>query len=629
MGASREAAIKVTLSDGAFIAGLRGMTEATKSAAHKMGHFISEEIAEGWHEGKKEAKESIREMGHKLTEVMKLAAEIGGGFAIGEFVKEAVEMEAVSGRVAGKLRAMGQRATELRDPLNLAREAAEEFSATEEDMLTGYEELLDKTGDPIFSKESLESVAMFGNAFRLTGTESADIVAMLHKKLGATTEQIINEFGPALMDATSGGAFTMKDLSASGEELGRNMLSAGLHGAEGFKQMVGMINKGKDESGGFQASMMANGRILTQFHNAKFLQTITKQLHGAKTGAKGSLDAFTNLSKILGHVGGAKAIRMVISGRSPELAAALNNLLKPFDDAVNEGKAHTKDATELTKMGAEAFDASLESMARSNNTAEDFKREAAKRAEESGRKMQLAIDRMKSAFTDERFLKSMEKLAAAMPEIADAFVKIIQFATAHPLMAAGGAVGAQVATSLVTPIVAGLAMSTAKKGAATTLGGVAATYALPVVAGAALIALGLGARSGNKDLNMLGMANEQAGLASNAHTPEQKAKAMSRMRALRTVVEKIDGDSAFDAVAQMAGAKPMAGMKAETLAALDEALTELAGSAKNAHEAQEKFAKTTGKATDGVKQLGATATGIGTTRGPMPQGPIAPGAAGE
>lgn len=638
--AAKEAQIKITLSKGAFVAGLRDVEDETKKSGKRMQSTLSSALGAGL--GK--AKDSLKGSFTNLTQGLKTALTLGGAVSIGAFVHEAMELEEVSGRVAEKLRSITHGAVGMHEPLQTATRAAHEFKTTTESMLDAYEELLDATGDPVFSNDSLKAVATFQNAFRLTGRDAAGIVATLHEKLGANVDQIMDEYGPALRDATAVGGMKMDDFVQSGGNMLKILGATGMAGRKGFGILAGMINESDDAGGDFNSRLSSLGMILTKLHSPKVLDKLTKDLRITKGELSSSEDSVTNLQKILAKPGGFKMLQGMF-GKNAETATLFASMTKPFVDSLNETHGKVKDNKERLAIAGEEFRKSLEAMQKTTNTRADVEAAAARTTETAHAKFALAIDRMKAKFADERMLHAIEQLADKLPAFAEAFGKLMDFVLAHPVaaaaavpaMQAGGAASAGIVTTLAAAaakkVLGGGAAATAAEGVGTTGGVVAGgglTGGTVVATGGVATAATIGAAVLGAGLGFVGLAahgaNKQAGemrdtadaadvLAGKARSGEDITRAMQTIQRRRFEVSQASEGGAFDSLAQRYGARSEKSIKAETLQRLDDALSRLAEKAALAANRSDELAR--------------SAQRVNTTRGPMPQPPIAPGSAGQ
>ena len=425
------------------------------------------------------AKGGLSRMAGSLKSTAMQVASLGGAFSLGAFASEALQAEEHAGKIAQRLRSMGEDGASAADVLAMMRGESQRLGATSKELTSAYDSLLAATGEPVFSRDALESVATFQDAFRISAEQSADLVSMLREKAGATADTIRDDFGPALFDATNQGGVGIDELIASGGKLLAVMPAIGLKGGAGMTKLVGLLNATDDAGGEVQERVMQIQGMLIRFYNPSAIKALKKDLHGLKFAE--SEDAVQRFQKVLGAKGGVDALQKVL-GASPKTAKIFGALMKPFTEAKEEAIKAGLTPQKAQELGVEAVRKKFEEVTRVTSTAATLEAEAARRRDETNRKMQLALDRMAAAFTKPEFLGAIESLAARMPALADAFAKAIDIATANPKLALAGIVGAQAAMSGLV----GVGGSLGKQ--AVTAAGARATAMLAVSQGSAIAA---------------------------------------------------------------------------------------------------------------------------------------------
>jgi len=436
MGA-REASLKLRLDLGGFGADVKSAEDKVKKSAKGMGSALKESLSAGL----SAAGASARGLAGSLKSVVGYAASLGGAASVGAFVHDAINAEEAAGKIAARLRVMGEAGASAGAVLAMAVDQSRKLNSTTEEVLKGYESLLEATGDPVFSREAMASVATFRDTFRVSTEDAASLVSLLREKLGATTDEINNQFGPALLDATSKGGVGIQDLVQNGNRLLAVMPALGLKGADGMAKLVGMLNATDDAGGDLGERMGGLQGILFKFKNPKFLKLLKKDLGDLKFDE--GADAVDNFQKVLGGKGGFEALQKML-GASPRTAKMFSALIKPFTDAKEKALKGGKSESDARAIALEALRGRVAELTTVTSTEVTMKSMAAERADEKGRKLELAIDKMRAAFASPEMLGAIDKLAANLPAFAEGITKLVKFATEHPALAATAVVGAQV-----------------------------------------------------------------------------------------------------------------------------------------------------------------------------------------
>lgn len=495
--ATREASLKVTMNTGSVTSAFQQMQQLAVRTGQAMGHALHEPIHAGIHG----AKEAFLEVGKSIKETVKGVAMLGGGIGLAEFVHKAVEVEDVAGRIAMKLRSMGEHVA-VGEVIDRATHAAQQFGMTTEETMTAYEAMLAKTGEPLFAEEALGSVGLMRNALRVTAEQAGSLAALMHKKLGAGAEDINNKFLPAIMDLTNKGGVSIEDLANNGEHMLAMLAAVGETGSTGFTKLLGYLNMTNEAGGEVSERLMGMKAILVRLANEKQLKLLSKE-SGFSFNVKGleKIDSsFDRLHALLGTKGGFEGLEKVF-GANPRTALLFGALVKPFKETVDhmmkDGPKTQARMAEARQAGLKAFDDAFRRASETTADGVTVQEEAHEATKETSRKLTLAFDRMARAFENEKMLDAISRLADVMPKFADVMAKMVGFAVEHPVAGGAAVVGTQVAAGAATGFVTAGAKSLLTKAAPGGLkiagsgltaagGGLAAVATLPVTAAAAI-----------------------------------------------------------------------------------------------------------------------------------------------
>jgi hypothetical protein len=211
-----------------------------------------------------------------------------------------------------------------------------------------------------------------------------------------------------------------------------------MEGAEGFKQMLGILNYTDGAMGGVGKQVTGLSVAFTKLQQTTVLTKIAKDIGLNAEELTKQQSVIDRMRKIF--AAGEKGMQRFKSEfKGPEATKMMLLLSEPFNKAVKDAKAAGKTPAEATKAGLEAFDRTMADMAKTNMKAADITGEAAKQMELPQKKLVTAYEKVIQSFTKPEMVEALGNLAERLPKVADALVKIIDFVGKHPVLAATGA----------------------------------------------------------------------------------------------------------------------------------------------------------------------------------------------
>jgi len=144
-------------------------------------------------------------------------------------------------------------------------------------ILSGFEEIITRTGDIDFATENLRNLAL---AIRATNAEGGDVGAVLSNlyKAGVRDPERVLSVMDSLIEQTKTGSVAFRDLSKEGNKLFAPYIAAGRTGEQAIKDMGAIAQVVIDAVGSAAEASEATKGLLADLHNPE------KQ---AKLGAKG------------------------------------------------------------------------------------------------------------------------------------------------------------------------------------------------------------------------------------------------------------------------------------------------------------------------------------------------------
>lgn len=559
-----DASLKISLQPSAFQAGLRQVVDMTTTAGRSMGRALKEPI----NAGLKSARAEIGTMFSDLKQGLKTVGTLGGALAVGSFIRDAAHLQRLYGDMAAQVNKVSGNAE------------------TWQTMQKRIEGEVDRTGQ---SAEALAEVFM--STFNGTNLENAQRAIRAIGTTSTATGDAMNLLGTDVQIA-----MTKFHVKTPEEALARIISGTGIGGQAvgglgGSFEMLGEAADAAGHSGGAALSMLLNMSAEIGVKSIPGLQLIFQTMK------KGSSQVMT-LQKEMGRtvkfnadVSALERVKMTFMTAKGRAAAekiftadarvVYDKLAEPFDKAYKDATAAGLSKAEATKRGLDAFDANLERLSHASLTYAKLQETAASRiANDPGRKLDMAIEKIRLSFASPKMLGTLDRLADKLPAFADAVASIVDKIVSNPweslavvvggklAIAFGGSMVSEVIAtgmkSLFTRMLAVQAASAAASvatGGATALGvggaigtgagvaGVGAGASLAtgaIVAGSVLAAGAVGYGAGtvaykyggieerqNKEFDAVRSARETLMDTSSAKTPEQISKSLTQLQSAK------------------------------------------------------------------------------------------------
>lgn len=437
--AVREASIRVNMKSEGFLSGIRKMETVVSSAGKKMGAALGGPIKAGL----KSAKDAFKDLEDGLKDNIKTAATLGGAFAVGKFLTDAVQMQGVYRNIAHDVQKVDSSVKDWKDVQKMIEPIADKTGQSVADMAKVFDETFSATGDLEYTKGVIEAI---GYASTVTGKEASKygtLMQMANEKFGVGVEEAGDLIARLDKQLSIGGA-SIDDISGKFGIMATEAEDAGFKGANGMVRLLGLMGAVDNELG--EKSAPALKAIFEKLKD-NTAQSAALQKKGAFK-FTANMDALDKIRETLKTAQGRKAAELTFTG---DARRVYDSLIKPFDEGVDEAKKKGAKGKELIAAGMKKFDEAMKAMGSEGATYADLQAEANKRMEEDPALiMKKALNRMAVAFGNEKMMSSIERLAKVLPDVADWFVKIINWAMKNPMLAAGGFVGAKVGLSFGT-----------------------------------------------------------------------------------------------------------------------------------------------------------------------------------
>ncbi len=455
--ASREAEIRITFKKGAAVGGLRDVEKEAKS----VGAGIKSALGSSLKAGFSSAASSMKSFFGELKGHMKLAASLGGAFAVGSAIKGALDLTGRWKDLAFAIEAGTGKTVDWRSEMENAQSVAKKWALSTDDVTTAFKLLYEDIGDPAFARKGMAEVAKASRATGASVETLSKIAGQLNEKFGVTAEELPDGLAMAVSLANKGG-ISLEDMGEKIGMLGASAKLLGLQGTDGFRQVIAMANVADGSTGNLKKTISGVAGLLDEMSKADFGKKVKTQL-GLDVTTKGRLNPDA-LRKIIQTTGGKQ--EMLAKVFTGEQLKVVSDLGKVYSETFNATKGTVEKKTHEATV---AYQNALNQAAKTTMTKERMEEQAAKRAADPKAQLQRAMDLFAEQFTKPELMAAIADLAKNMPQLASAVAKVVQFVVKHPALAGAAFVGAKVGGSFAGGMAGDLALATGKK-----IGGAAA-----------------------------------------------------------------------------------------------------------------------------------------------------------
>jgi len=484
--ASREATLRLNLNSSAFESRMRGLASGVAAAGTRLGSAMSAPLSAGLNA----AKSSLSGMANQIKNTAKNMIMFGGAISLGGLVKNAVEMQSLYRRIAFDVSKIKGETYDWQEVQQLIASHMRNTGQSSSNMAKAFHLIFQATGDLEYSADALQAIGIAATASGQDVDVMANAAQLMLRKFDIAAKDMPDALA-ALLQLTGVGGKGLDELGPRFGILAGEAKTAGMKGAEGMKELLGMFKLLDNEIG-----EKAEPGVMSLFRQLRAGSGDVKAF--SKVGVKFAIDAtpLQRFRKILNDTAGRKLAISAFGGGSKEV---YDVLVRPFDEAFKRAKSEHKTDLEATNLGITAFD---EALTASTKTSWDFdtlqKKAKSRIAEDPSIQMNLAIGKMKSAFNKPEVVAAMNKVATVLPKLATALADFLAWIVKNPwkgvaafaggkaLLAGGGA-----AIGVAAPAI-GVALVNSVRGMLTGAGaagvGAAAGTAGATTAGAAATA---------------------------------------------------------------------------------------------------------------------------------------------
>jgi hypothetical protein len=561
MSIAGDVSLKISLAPASFQAGLRQLTDLTASAGRAMGRSLKEPI----NAGLKSARKEIGSMFSDLKDGLRTVGTLGGALAVGSFVRDAVVLQQTYGNMAAQVNKVAGNTQTWQTIQQMVQAEIAVTGQKAEDLSATFMEVFKETASVEQARAAMRAVGIAATATGQDINVLAQATQIAMTKFGIKTPE---EALARVISGTGVGGKRLEQLGGSFEMLGEAAAASGTTGGEAMSMMLNLITTMGDKAepglnAMFQSMKSGSGKVLA----------LQKAMGGS---VKFTAD-MTSLDRIRATFMSDKGRKAAEKLFKADARVVYDKLAEPFDQAYQDAKKAGLSNAAATKAGLEAFDKFIRQAGTATADFAQIQRDAAARIDDDpGKKLDIAVEKIRQAFASPKVLSALDRLADKLPAFADTVIKVINLVIDNPWETVAAVVGgklalafggsmiseviasgmkglfvralavqaasgaASVATAGATSLGVGGAVGAGVAGAGTGAGAIMLTGA--VVAGAALAAGAVGAGIGtamyhgggigdrqNKEFDAVRGARETLMETNSAKTPAQIKAAMRRL----------------------------------------------------------------------------------------------------
>lgn len=427
--AEREAAIKLTLDDGQFVAAMGKAGDAAVKSAQR-----SERAMQVFGAGVKQATSNLQSLGSTARSSLGMVSGLLGGLSVGTAIKGAVELDAKFKQLAFRVSTATREQVKHTELQRLAERAAIKTGRRTAEMADAYEQLFSATGDRDFADNMLETI---GEAATATGQDIATLTSLadqMHTKFGVAAGEMGDVFGQVFEAAQMGGP-SFQEFADVASNMGAELLNAGLSGRRGLDFMLGSLVATDDAMGNLQKQVKGVKQILLSLGDEAQIKAIAKALHIDPKKLLNEKDLMGRMRRILGL--GKRGLDAVkASMKEAEEQKALKILFTdPFEKALQDANASGLKGKAAIDSALAVLDKSIGELGKSLTHGTHLQEEAQRRMNDPQRRLERALETLTQSFADPRIIGAVEDLSKYLPDLAAAFGKFAQFVVKNPVLA--------------------------------------------------------------------------------------------------------------------------------------------------------------------------------------------------
>jgi|SRR6188768_986001 len=448
---SREAAVRLTLSNAQFITSIKRAGDVVQDVSHKGKRGM-----DAFGASADRVKGKIAALGNTTRTAMKYAFSLGGAFTVGNALRGAVQLQRSYRQIAFGVREANGQMLKAADVQKLVERTAASTGNKNEDMAQSFRDLVDATGDLDFSRKVLGAVGTTATATAFELGTVGTLADQLHTKFGVSAEAMLDTMAQ-VFDASKQGGPKFNEYAEAIGAVGAELLAAGVTGKKGLDFMLGALVATDDPLRSVPKQVAGLTKVLRGLSENSELKKLAANLGIDSKKLINEKDAIARLRRIfsMGKKGADALLAPMHQGEEKTTMEVL--FTNPFKKALAEAEATGLKGQAAIDAALVTFDKGLAAFGKAGMDGAELARRADEERRSPEGQLTAALNRLSTAFAQPPIIKAIDDLAVHLPKLAELVADFIGFAAAHPLIAGAGAIGGNVLTGMAGDALGGLA----------------------------------------------------------------------------------------------------------------------------------------------------------------------------
>lgn len=448
---SREAAVRLTLSNAQFVTSIKRAGDVVQDVSRKgkrgMDAFGASADA---------AKGKIVAMGGAARTALRYATSLGGAFTAANAIRGAVQLQRSYRQIAFGVREANGQMLKAAEVQKLVERTAAATGQKNEDMAQSFRDLLDATGDLDFSRKVLAAVGTTATATGFELGTVGELADQMHTKFGVSAEGMLDAMAQVL-DASKQGGPNFNQYAEAISGVGAELLAAGVKGQKGLDFMLGALVATDDEFKSIPKQVAGLKAVLRGLSETSELKKLGDQLGIDSKKLINDKDAISRLRRIFsaGKKGADALLAPMHEGEEKRTMEIL--FTNPFKKALAEAEKTGLKGKAAIDAALITFDAGLAAFGKAGMDGAELARRADEERRSPEGQLTAALNRLSTAFAQPVIIKAIDDLAKHLPQLAEVVAQVVGFAAQHPIIAGAGALGGNMLTGMAGDALGGVA----------------------------------------------------------------------------------------------------------------------------------------------------------------------------
>lgn len=425
MSIDRAASLTLTIKSRGARSGLKEVGDEGKKTARDLQSSLKKALDSGLQGGIAGFKKGI-------SQLKTLAAGAGifaGVPAMRDLVKGSMDLEKRFRAMSGALQSGSGQFVHWTKFKQIIEDISSKSAVSFEDAATAFQTVLDDTGNIDQAKVALTEVARLNRSMGADMGQMSQAAGVAFDLYGVgandAREALANFFS-----ATNRGGASAEEMLATVSQLAPAMANAGITGLAAWNKSMGLMNFSDGLTKNKKEARMVASELMNTISSDVSRKDLFKKL---KIGG----DFEGSFEETLAHIN--KKMGGSLENLNQATGGNLSAMFEKYSSILNEAGGSTKNA------GA-ALAQAINAGAQSKVSQSEIDKRHADNMKTANANIEMALNKLKEAFAKPEMMASVERLAKALPALAEAASKALEFITKNPALAAGGYLGFQALT---------------------------------------------------------------------------------------------------------------------------------------------------------------------------------------